>query len=95
MSKVNKAIAREGLTILGLLAISFLLIFVIPQLAVIGLFILIFGYPAYLIFHFVLWAVKTLWGVDSVNKFYISLEKKTVGLNFCNCINKPHLCFSQ
>jgi len=81
-SKMKKIIAREGLIILGILLASYLFMFVIHGLFAQGLILFFFGYPAYLTFRFILWAAKTLWGEDAIQRLYFPFEKGPLLLLF-------------
>ena len=65
---IKKIIAREGLVLLGIMLVGLLFFFVgvfmsnVALIGEIGYFILVLGYPAYLLIRFILWAVKTLKG---------------------------------
>lgn len=63
--KTKKIIAREGLVILGILAIAAIVVDVSQRLGdmncyAYGTTISFFVYPIYLIGRFIIWAVKTL-----------------------------------
>lgn len=75
MAKIKKIIAREGLIVLGIISIGFILRFIgtsghpfsewidvtsLNFLDGFGRIIIISGYPLYLLIRFIFWAIRTL-----------------------------------
>ncbi|MDD5546887.1 MAG: hypothetical protein PHO67_07055 [Candidatus Omnitrophica bacterium] len=64
---IKKIVAREGLILIGIILAAFIMTAeVIPgsnaNTSNAGYMLFFFGYPIYLVFRFVIWAIRTLKG---------------------------------